>query len=38
MENIDTEKTVNWTSKYDVYIKIGNVIPTIGATRIKQTF
>ena len=26
------------SSKYDFYTKIGNVISTIGARRIKQTF
>ena len=29
-------KTINQTSEYDFYMKIGHVISTIGARRIKQ--
>ena len=34
MKKMDTEQT----SKCDIYIKIGDVISTIGAWRIKPTF
>ena len=37
-EENEHRTTANRTSEYDFYIKIGNVISTIGARRIKQLY